>query len=58
MDHDVLAQLLDWVRSRYFGKYRGTVTDNADATQRGRLKVKVPAVLAPSLSGPESQKFR
>jgi uncharacterized protein involved in type VI secretion and phage assembly len=45
MDHDLLAQLLDWVRSRYFGKYRGTVSDNADAAKRGRLKVKVPAVL-------------
>lgn len=45
MDQDVLEQLLDWVRSRYFGKYRGVVTDNADPTQRGRLKVRVPAVL-------------
>mgnify|MGYP001160580806 CR=1 len=45
MDPDLAAQLLDWVKSRYFGKYRGTVVDNADATKRGRLKVKVPAVL-------------
>lgn len=45
MDAELQEQLLDWVRSRYFGKYRGTVTDNADATSRGRLKVRVPAVL-------------
>jgi uncharacterized protein involved in type VI secretion and phage assembly len=45
MSNDVVEQLLDWVRNRYFGKYRGTVTDNADPTSRGRLKVKVPAVL-------------
>lgn len=45
MDPELAAQLLDWVRSRYFGKYRGTVADNADPKQRGRLKVKVPAVL-------------
>ena len=45
MDPDLTAQLLDWVRSRYYGKYRGTVTDNADPTNRGRLKVSVPAVL-------------
>jgi hypothetical protein len=45
MSTDVVEQLLDWVRNRYFGKYRGTVSDNADPTSRGRLKVKVPAVL-------------
>lgn len=45
MNDDLQEQLLDWVRSRYFGKYRGTVRDNADSTSRGRLKVRVPAVL-------------
>lgn len=44
-DPDVTQQLLDWVRSHYFGKYRGTVTDNSDPTGRGRLKVTVPALL-------------
>jgi uncharacterized protein involved in type VI secretion and phage assembly len=37
--------ILHWIRSHYFGKYRGTVSDNADPTTRGRLKVKVPSVL-------------
>lgn len=46
MRTDVTEDLLEWVRSHYFGKYRGTVTDNTDPTQRGRLKVRVPAVLA------------
>ncbi|MBZ4420175.1 phage baseplate assembly protein V [Myxococcus sp. RHSTA-1-4] len=45
MEQDLLAQLLEWVRGHYFGKYRGTVTDNADPTHRGRLLVRVPAVL-------------
>ena len=45
MENELLQQLLTWVRNRYFGMYRGTVTDNADATSRGRLKVRVPAVL-------------
>lgn len=45
MENELLEQLLDWVRNRYFGKYRGIVSDNADPTSRGRLKVKVPAVL-------------
>jgi hypothetical protein len=45
IDEDGLIHLLDWVRHRHFGKYRGTVADNDDETNRGRLKVKVPAVL-------------
>ncbi len=45
VDNDTLEKLVDWVRQRYFGKYRGTVIDNADTTMRGRLKVRVPAVL-------------
>jgi uncharacterized protein involved in type VI secretion and phage assembly len=42
---DITQQLLDWVRGHYFGKYRGLVTGNSDPTSRGRLKVKVPALL-------------
>jgi uncharacterized protein involved in type VI secretion and phage assembly len=42
---EVTQQLVEWVRRHYFGKYRGVVTDNADPTARGRLKIRVPAVL-------------
>lgn len=46
MNGDDLSQLLlTWVRGHFFGKYRGTVIDNADKSNRGRLKVRVPAVL-------------
>lgn len=45
IERDVIRLLLDLARSRYFGKYRGTVIDNADATRKGRVKVHVPAVL-------------
>jgi Type VI secretion system/phage-baseplate injector OB domain len=45
MDPELLAQLLDWIKSRHFGKYRGKVASNQDPTKRGRLKVQVPAVL-------------
>jgi len=45
VDADLLEKLVDWVRHRHFGKYRGKVTDNADPTRRARLKVKVPSVL-------------
>jgi len=45
MEQDIIEELLDLVRSRYLGKYRGTVSDNSDPTGRGRLQVRVPAVL-------------
>jgi uncharacterized protein involved in type VI secretion and phage assembly len=45
MDETLPERLLDWIRSHYFGKYRGVVVDNDDATDRGRIKVRVPAVL-------------
>jgi uncharacterized protein involved in type VI secretion and phage assembly len=45
IDQDLLAGVVDWMKSRHFGKHRGTVVDNADPTSRGRLKVRVPAVL-------------
>jgi uncharacterized protein involved in type VI secretion and phage assembly len=45
MTPDALDDLHAWIRSHFFGKYRGTVTDNNDTTNRGRLKVTVPAVL-------------
>ena len=42
---DLYDDLLTWVRGHFFGIYRGVVTDNADSTNRGRLKVRVPSVL-------------
>jgi len=48
-DHDSaerrLADLDDWVRSHYFGKYRGVVVDTDDPGMQGRIQVRVPAVL-------------
>jgi len=40
-----LDQVLNYIRNRFFGKYRGLVRDNDDPTHRGRVKVQVPAVL-------------
>lgn len=40
----VIKQLAEMVNSRYFGKYRGVVTDTADRERRGRVQVKVPAI--------------
>lgn len=45
MDNQNLDQVLNWIRNHHFGKYRGLVTDNNDSTHRGRVKVRVPAIL-------------
>lgn len=45
MNDTILQDLVDQVKNRYFGLYRGSVMDTADSTERGRLKVSVPAVL-------------
>lgn len=47
MDQKVNERLLEHVRSRYYGKYRGIVESNNDegSKSRGRLLVRVPAVL-------------
>lgn len=42
---NVVAQLVQKVERRFFGKYRGFVVENADPEKLGRLKVKVPSVL-------------
>jgi len=41
----VVANLVQKVERRFYGKYRGLVVDNADPEQLGRLKVRVPSVL-------------
>jgi uncharacterized protein involved in type VI secretion and phage assembly len=45
MNNQELDQALQWIRNRFFGKYRAIVRDNDDPTNRGRIKVSVPAVL-------------
>ena len=41
----VVADLVQLVERRVFGKYRGLVVDNADPQKLGRLKVRVPSLL-------------
>jgi len=45
----LLQDLLDFVRNRYFGKYRGVVTDVDASTMR--IKASVPSVLGGISSG-------
>jgi uncharacterized protein involved in type VI secretion and phage assembly len=49
MNDQTLMDVLDRLRNRFFGKYRGTVTDVDAATLR--LKATVPAVLADQPTG-------
>jgi len=42
---EVLALLIERVESHYYGKYRGTVTNNKDPDNLGRVKARVPRVL-------------
>lgn len=38
-------------RGRWYGKYRGFVVDNDDPDHRGRLRVRIPAVLGNAVTG-------
>jgi uncharacterized protein involved in type VI secretion and phage assembly len=42
---DVVARLVERVEGRYYGKYRGVVTDNADPDDLGRIRARVPRLL-------------
>lgn len=41
----LVVDLADQVRTRFYGKYRGVVSDVADPENLGRIKAKVPEVL-------------
>ena len=41
----IVANLVEKVERRFYGKYRGFVVENADPENLGRLKLRVPSVL-------------
>ena len=43
---ETLIQLARQIDEKVYGKYRGTVVDNMDPEKRGRLKLRIPSVLA------------
>jgi uncharacterized protein involved in type VI secretion and phage assembly len=49
MNEQAMMDVLDRLRNRFFGKYRGTVTEVDSSTLR--IKAKVPAVLADQPTG-------
>jgi uncharacterized protein involved in type VI secretion and phage assembly len=48
---ELLQQLTRQVQNKYYGKYRGFVSDNSDPDRLGRLKVTVPSVLGDTVTG-------
>ena len=44
-----IDRIVDALSQRYYGKYRGEVTDTADPTKRGRVQVKCSAVMGEEL---------
>ena len=44
-DQSMLGEMAEAMESRFCCKYRGIVVENLDPTGRGRIKVKVPAVM-------------
>jgi len=48
---EILARLIERVEGRYYGKYRGQVTDNSDPQDLGRVRAKVPRLLGDTDTG-------
>jgi uncharacterized protein involved in type VI secretion and phage assembly len=48
---EVLVQVAREVQRRAYGKYRGIVVSNEDATKRGRVQLRVPSVLGAEVTG-------
>ncbi len=44
-EHEMIGDVMEAMETHFFGKYRGIVTDHNDPTGRGRLEVRVPAVM-------------
>jgi hypothetical protein len=51
LEHELLEQLVDRTDSRYYGKYRGKVVDNADPLNLGRIRAQVPKLLEVTETG-------
>ncbi len=49
--NEALVRLLERQTDRFYGKYRGLVSDNLDPLGRGRLKAQVPGLLGDVVTG-------
>lgn len=48
---DILARLIERIEGRYYGKYRGHVSANADPDNLGRVRATVPSLLGEAETG-------
>ena len=48
---EVMELLIDNVENRYYGKFRGSVTDAGDPKKLGRIKAKIPDLLSDKETG-------
>ncbi|MCB1745300.1 MAG: phage tail protein [Gammaproteobacteria bacterium] len=48
---ETVRRVIEHVQRKYYGKYRGFVTDNEDPEHRARLRLRVPSVLGEEESG-------
>ena len=48
---EILARLIERIEGRYFGKFRGQVTDNNDPDNLGRVRATVPSLLGDEQTG-------
>jgi uncharacterized protein involved in type VI secretion and phage assembly len=48
---EILSRLVERVEGRYYGKYRGFVTDNSDPLNLGRVRAQVPRLLDAEATG-------
>jgi uncharacterized protein involved in type VI secretion and phage assembly len=48
-DRAMMNDMCEVIEGHFFGKYRGTVKNNQDTSNRGRLEVMVPAVMGDEL---------
>ena len=47
---DLAAQAIESAAQKYYGKYKGTVVDNQDPENLGRLRMRVPSVLGDAVT--------
>jgi uncharacterized protein involved in type VI secretion and phage assembly len=50
-NEQMILEVIERLRGRFYGKYRGSVTDTNDPDNRGRIKALVPAVLGSVTTG-------
>ena len=51
MSEELFTKLVEKINSKFYGKYKGYVTDNKDPEKRGRIKTIIPSLLGDEETG-------